>query len=535
MLEHFGIKARLLLLVGALVGLNILISGLGMRSLGQVSAKYEEIPSNDLRKLEILMSVRMEIQNYVRNVIKLSVPGNSAEEASSLYKKIEKARENFEARNADYGKTQIGQEESALRDRLVAHWKDLNEIGLATAALHMSRDPDRRAEGLRRQKTDFDKAYHTVFADIGDVSAEQKKDTDSGVQDARATAAFARNLSIGITVLGSLIGFLAGWLYSSGISREFNRIVRRLHEGATRLTDFSRQVAETGSQLSSGSTQQASAIQQTAASVNEINAMVGKNAENAQRSETVSHDSETTASRGLGAVREMLRSIEEINASNLEISGQMERNNQEMAKIVQVISEIGSKTRVINDIVFQTKLLSFNASVEAARAGESGKGFAVVAEEVGNLAQMSGTAAQEISRLLDESIREVERTAKETREKIEALIDVGKQRVNKGGETARRCSEVLEEIARSVTETKQRVGQISVASREQSQGVSEISKAIGELETVTEQNASASRQVAHTAEQLNHEAETIRQAISSLMRVVQGSDEGGDVHSSRAA
>ncbi|MBC7465119.1 MAG: hypothetical protein H7256_03945 [Bdellovibrio sp.] len=50
------------------------------------------------------------------------------------------------------------------------------------------------------------------------------------------------------------------------------------------------------------------------------------------------------------------------------------------------MEEIGNKTKVINDIVFQTKLLSFNASVEAARAGEHGKGFAVVAEEVGKLA-----------------------------------------------------------------------------------------------------------------------------------------------------
>ncbi len=57
--------------------------------------------------------------------------------------------------------------------------------------------------------------------------------------------------------------------------------------------------------------------------------------------------------------------------------------------------DIGDKTKVINDIVFQTKRLSFNASVEAARAGEHGKGFAVVAEEVGNLAQMSKDKVQE--------------------------------------------------------------------------------------------------------------------------------------------
>ena len=72
-----------------------------------------------------------------------------------------------------------------------------------------------------------------------------------------------------------------------------------------------------------------------------------------------------------------------------------------------LISEIGNKTKVINDIVFQTKLLSFNASVEAARAGEHGKGFSVVAEEVGNLAHMSGNSAKEITQLLESSINRV--------------------------------------------------------------------------------------------------------------------------------
>lgn len=96
--------------------------------------------------------------------------------------------------------------------------------------------------------------------------------------------------------------------------------------------------------------------------------------------------------------------MREIDSSNKELVKEIERNNTELTKITNMISEINEKTQVINDIVFQTKLLSFNASVEVVRAGEHGKGFAVVAEEVGNLASMSGKASLDISEMLETSI-----------------------------------------------------------------------------------------------------------------------------------
>ena len=87
------------------------------------------------------------------------------------------------------------------------------------------------------------------------------------------------------------------------------------------------------------------------------------------------------------------------------------------------IEEIGAKTEVIDDIVFQTKILSFNASVEAERAGELGRGFGVVAQEVGNLAAMSGQSAIEIASIVKSAM-------KESRE----IISENKIRVKKGAD-----------------------------------------------------------------------------------------------------
>ncbi len=92
--------------------------------------------------------------------------------------------------------------------------------------------------------------------------------------------------------------------------------------------------------------------------------------------------------------------------------------NTKLQSIVSLIEEIRNKTKVINDIVFETRLLSFNASIEAARAGVHGKGFAVVAEEVGKLASMSGKAADEIRALLETSTQEVDRAVKQTSDRV---------------------------------------------------------------------------------------------------------------------
>lgn len=78
-----------------------------------------------------------------------------------------------------------------------------------------------------------------------------------------------------------------------------------------------------------------------------------------------------------------------------------------MAEIETSSVEIQKIVGVIEDIAFQTNLLSLNAAVEASRAGQAGRGFAVVATEIQSLSNRTTDAAKEIQGLISSSVRQM--------------------------------------------------------------------------------------------------------------------------------
>ncbi|MGK5086448.1 methyl-accepting chemotaxis protein [Bdellovibrionota bacterium FG-2] len=325
-------------------------------------------------------------------------------------------------------------------------------------------------------------------------------------------------------VFGSLFGFVLMRIISSAISRPLEASIEQLEQECNQTEGSATSIATASQQLASSSTEQASAIQQTAASMEEMTAMISKSAENASKSGEASNTSSDVAEKGKIATQQMIAAIGEISASNQAIMHEIEESNRQITEITHVIAAIGEKTKVINDIVFQTKLLSFNASVEAARAGEHGKGFAVVAEEVGNLARMSGTAAQEIGSMLDQSIHKVENIVTDTNAKVQKLISTGVAKVQAGTEIANQTAQVLEDIVSEVAKVKDMINEITMATREQSSGVGEITKAVGELESATQKDSQVSQDIASSANQLSTQSHRLKTVVESLKGIVRGSD-----------
>lgn len=327
-----------------------------------------------------------------------------------------------------------------------------------------------------------------------------------------------------ILVVSSLIGLVLAVWYGFIISKSLTQITQTLQRNSDELTEASAKIATGATQLSEASSQQSAALQETAAAIDEINAMVEKNADASNQSRQASQLSRSAAEESRTTVSNLLEAIEGIDHSNEEIGRQMQENSQQLSEITKLINDISNKTKIINEIVFQTKLLSFNASVEAARAGEYGKGFAVVAHEVGNLAQLSGSASKEISEMLEVSIGKVNSIVAETSSRVERLMKDSKSKVQRGSETAYQCNESLEKIINQVQSVDALIAEIAVASNEQANGVREISKAISQMDQVNQQNAEVAQSSSLATEDLRRQSEFLNTLVNDLSQIVTGKD-----------
>ena len=348
------------------------------------------------------------------------------------------------------------------------------------------------------------------------LNQQRKKMNEQTVQEAKNLIIYGLSAAVFV----GLICLLLVTLNVSKVMNQVTNLVPKLADVTSGVNEATQDIASSSHQLSQSSTESAASIQQVVSSIAELSGTVSRSAENANTSAQVTRQGSMNAQAGQRAVNEMIQSVEEIDKSTLAIASQIEQSNQEISEIAKVIKEIDTKTRVINDIVFQTKLLSFNASVEAARAGEHGKGFAVVAEEIGNLAQMSGSAAKEISQMLSTSVTTVETIVASTRTKLETLTKDTKACVEKGINVSKSCGELLVNVVNDVSEAEQMANDIANSCKEQSTAVGEVNAGMLQMDTVTQQNASVATMTAHAAEKLTAQSSSLNEIVEALSNIV---------------
>ena len=203
--------------------------------------------------------------------------------------------------------------------------------------------------------------------------------------------------------------------------------------------------------LATKANEQAASLEETAAAVEEITSITRNNTINASKMSELGQNVKKSVFDGQVLAKQTGYSMEEI--------------HKKVAAITEAIN-------IIDQIAFQTNILSLNAAVEAATAGEAGRGFAVVAAEVRNLANRSADAAKEIKNLVEDANLK----AKQGKDISDSMIS-GYEKLN--------------EI---ISETIHIIEDVSSASKEQMLGIEQINDAISLLDRVTQENANEANQ-----------------------------------------
>ncbi|MEA3513268.1 MAG: methyl-accepting chemotaxis protein [Campylobacterota bacterium] len=223
-----------------------------------------------------------------------------------------------------------------------------------------------------------------------------------------------------------------------------------------RLIHSSQNLTTSSDNLSNSSNKQAASLEETAAAIEEVTTTIVNNTENTIKMESYAKDLTASTNSGKDLANQTVKAMEEI---------------------TNEVDEISEAITVIDQIAFQTNILSLNAAVEAATAGEAGKGFAVVAQEVRNLASRSAEAAKEIKDLVESA-----RTKALMGKTISSNMIDGYSKLND-----------------NVESTMKLIDLVASASKEQQESMIQINDTIASLDSATQQNANEAGAISEMA------------------------------------
>ena len=261
------------------------------------------------------------------------------------------------------------------------------------------------------------------------------------------------------------------------IREALTKIRNNLNTTISGIKAVSEQVASGSGTLSSSAqllahntSEEAATLEEISSMTNDIETNVGKNASATIEASELLRNVVSTVETGSMKMTEMKEAMDEI-----------QRSSDEIEKIV----------KMIDDIAFQTNILSLNAAVEAARAGAAGKGFAVVADEVRNLAAKSAEAAKNTM----------------------VLVETSSRSVKLGGELTLETDESLKAIHSSIGQFTHLMEGITEASKEQEGAIKQITLGIEQLANSVQSNSATAQQSAASTNELNRLAGTLKDEV----------------------
>jgi methyl-accepting chemotaxis protein len=270
------------------------------------------------------------------------------------------------------------------------------------------------------------------------------------------------------------------------IGNNVSEIFAMIQSSSEHLSQSIVSLSSSSNELSTAANEQAASLEETAAALEEITSNIKSNGHSITHMSKIATELTNSADHGQELANKTVDS---------------------MTQIDKEVSAIKGAISVIDQIAFQTNILSLNAAVEAATAGDAGKGFAVVAQEVRNLASRSADAAKE----------------------IEDLVGSATVKANEGRNTANAMISGYKSLNEIISQTKDIISDVSSSSKEQEIGIVQINDAVTALDNATQLNASNATNIADQAKQVEILSNNLKQVSDNAKYDTQTSEQICDV------
>lgn len=466
-----GFGVLILILAGVTVGIFFATSQVKERALhAQTESAVFAVVAKDM-KINVI-----QVQRFLSDISATRAQGgrddgfNSAEQQAQEFTANLNRFQEMLSREGDY---------DALQDteKIARAFSAYYRMGKQMAEAYIRGGP---AEG-NPYMSKFDKNAAELLAMLDPFISSETEELNQDMASicASAGALLTGSLLAGVGAL--CVGILVAVLIIRSITRPIGRIIENLSVGAEQTSSAASQVSSGSQSLAQGASEQAAAVEETTSSLEEITSMIKQNADNAEQAKQLAGEAQTASDNGLAAMSRMAQAIDKIKASS---------------------DETATVMKTIDEIAFQTNLLSLNAAVEAARAGEAGKGFAVVAEEVRNLARRSAEAAKNTATMIEEAVKNSDN----------------------GVQISQEVSQALENITLGNRKVNDLVAEIAAASNEQARGIEQINTAVSQVDQVTQSNAANAEESSAAAEELSSQSETMNEMVRELVALIEGSN-----------